>query len=76
MPHNHKYIVTTLGIGSPMDEICGFQVRPGLFDMYGAMPLQNGVSFRYIPTGEPPVNCCCFIGERRTFCDPSLSQRV
>lgn len=45
MPNNHKYIVTTLGIGRPMDEICGFQVRPGLFDMYGAMPLQNGVSF-------------------------------
>ncbi len=30
---------------SPMGEVAGFPVRPGMFDMNGAMPLQCGVNF-------------------------------
>ena len=30
---------------SPLGEISGFPVRPGLFDVFGAMPLPSGVNF-------------------------------
>ena len=30
---------------SPMAEIAGFPVRPGIYDLNGATPLQNGVNF-------------------------------
>ena len=30
---------------SPMAEIAGFPVRPGMYDLNGATPLQNGVNF-------------------------------
>ena len=30
---------------SPMAEISGFPVRPGIYDLNGATPLQNGVNF-------------------------------
>ena len=30
---------------SPLGEIEGFPVRPGLFDVFGAMPLPSGVNF-------------------------------
>ncbi|MDO4267717.1 MAG: alpha-amylase family glycosyl hydrolase [Eubacteriales bacterium] len=29
----------------PVDTIAGFQVRPGMFDVFGAMPLQSGINF-------------------------------
>ena len=29
----------------PMAEISGFPVRPGIYDLNGATPLQNGVNF-------------------------------
>lgn len=32
-------------LNGPMREIAGFMVRPGLFDMNGAMALTNGVNF-------------------------------
>ena len=41
--HHNTYIETSQEAVKPIDEIAGFPVRPGLFDINGAMPLQNGV---------------------------------
>lgn len=43
--HHNTYIETSQEAVKPIDEIAGFPVRPGLFDINGAMPLQNGVNF-------------------------------
>lgn len=43
--HNHIYTITNHSVGMPIDEIEGFPVRPGLFDINGAMALENGVNF-------------------------------
>lgn len=43
--HDQKMIPSFPFSLEPMDEIAGYQVRPGLFDILGAMVLHNGVSF-------------------------------
>lgn len=48
---------------TPMGRIAGFPVRPGLFDVNGAMALPNGVSF------------CFTMKERRSLMRCSLFQR-
>ncbi|MCD8021067.1 MAG: glycogen debranching enzyme [Clostridiales bacterium] len=45
MEIHRKYIETSQEEVKPIGEIAGFPVRPGLFDINGAMPLQNGANF-------------------------------
>ena len=43
--YSHKYILENQVSVNPMGEIAGFQVRPGMFDVNGALALPNGVNF-------------------------------
>lgn len=43
--YNHEYIMATQFAVNPLGEVSGFPVRPGLFDVNGAMALPIGVNF-------------------------------
>ncbi len=43
--YSQKFTLEYLGSVSPMGEIDGFPVRPGMFDVKGALVLPNGVNF-------------------------------
>lgn len=43
--YHHKFVSDHPYESVPMAEISGFPVRPGIFDLNGATPLQNGVNF-------------------------------
>lgn len=43
--HNHEYTPDYPITFRPMGEISGFPVRPGMFDVNGALPLSCGVNF-------------------------------
>ncbi len=43
--HSLNYILNESITGIPMGEIAGYQVRPGMFDVNGAMALSRGVNF-------------------------------
>ena len=45
IPYSQKYLLEHPITFTPMDEVAGFPVRPGLFDVNGAMALPNGVNF-------------------------------
>ena len=40
-----RYLEQELSLGEPMGEVSGFRVRPGMFDLNGAVALQNAISF-------------------------------
>lgn len=42
---NHKYTIDSHIMVNPMGEISGYFVRPGMFDVNGAMALPTGVNF-------------------------------
>lgn len=44
-PYHQKFVSDHPYESSPMAEIAGFPVRPGIYDLNGATPLQNGVNF-------------------------------
>ena len=46
----------------PMDEIAGFEVRPGLYELNGAVAIPVGVN--YIRWELLPASCSCFGGWR------------
>ena len=43
--YHQKFVYDHPYESSPMAEIAGFPVRPGIYDLNGATPLQNGVNF-------------------------------
>ncbi len=43
--YHQKFVSDHPYESSPMAEIAGFPVRPGIYDLNGATPLQNGVNF-------------------------------
>lgn len=43
--YHHKFVSDHPLESTPMAEIDSFPVRPGIFDLNGATPLQNGVNF-------------------------------
>lgn len=43
--YHQKFVSDHPYESSPMAEIAGFPVRPGIYDLNGAIPLQNGVNF-------------------------------
>ena len=43
--YHQKFVSDHPYESSPMTEIAGFPVRPGIYDLNGATPLQNGVNF-------------------------------
>lgn len=43
--HTHEYTPDYPITFRPMDEIAGFPIRPGMFDVNGALPLSCGVNF-------------------------------
>ena len=43
--YHQKFVSDPPYESSPMAEIAGFPVRPGIYDLNGATPLQNGVNF-------------------------------
>ena len=43
--YSQKYSADFPAPINPTDEIAGFEVRPGLFDVNGAMALASGVNF-------------------------------
>ena len=43
--YHQKFVSDHPYESSPMAEISGFPVRPGIYDLNGATPLQNGVNF-------------------------------
>ena len=43
--YHQKFVSDHPSESSPMAEIAGFPVRPGIYDLNGATPLQNGVNF-------------------------------
>lgn len=43
--YHQKFVSDHPYESSPMAEIAGFPVRPGVYDLNGATPLQNGVNF-------------------------------
>ena len=43
--YHQKFVSDQPYESSPMAEIAGFPVRPGIYDLNGATPLQNGVNF-------------------------------
>lgn len=43
--HDHEYTPDYPITVRPMGEISGFPVRPGMFDVNGALPLPCGVNF-------------------------------
>ena len=43
--YSSEFLTETSTTFSPMDEIAGFKVRPGMFDVNGAMSLSFGVNF-------------------------------
>ena len=45
IPYTQKYLLDHPVSFTPMGEVAGFPVRPGLFDVNGAMALPNGVNF-------------------------------
>ena len=49
--YHQKFVSDHPYESSPMAEIAGFPVRPGIYDLNGATPLQNGVNFTIHPCG-------------------------
>lgn len=45
IPYTQKYLLDHPVPFTPMGKVAGFSVRPGLFDVNGAMALPNGVNF-------------------------------
>ena len=43
--YHQKFVSDHPYESAPMAEISGFPVRPGVYDLNGATPLQNGVNF-------------------------------
>lgn len=43
--YHQKFVSDHPYESSPMAEIAGFPVRPGIYDLNGATPLQNGINF-------------------------------
>ena len=43
--YHQKFVSDHPYESSPMAEIAGFPIRPGIYDLNGATPLQNGVNF-------------------------------
>ncbi|MCI8638841.1 MAG: glycogen debranching enzyme [Coprococcus sp.] len=43
--YNNRFLQESPLLGEPTEEIAGYPVRPGLFDLNGTMLLQNGVNF-------------------------------
>ena len=73
--YHQKFISDHPLESTPMAEIAGFPVRPGIFDLNGASPLQNGVNLPSIPAAELPVSFFSFIGPRRNHLRFFLSRR-
>ena len=65
--YHQKFISNHPYESVPMAEISGFPVRPGIYDLNGATPLQNGVNFTIIPAAEPPANCFCSTAHRKSL---------
>ena len=55
----------------PMAEISGFPVRPGIYDLNGATPLQNGVNFTIHTCG----GTSCSTAHRKSLL-PSFHSRM
>ncbi len=49
--YSRKYLMDILDISTPIGEIEGFMVRPGMFDVEGAMALPVGVNFTIHTSG-------------------------
>ena len=52
----------------PMAEISGFPVRPGIYDLNGATPLQNGVNFTIHTCG----GTSCELPQEQTWQVPAV----
>lgn len=56
----------------PMDEISGFQVRPGFYELNGAMAIPGGVNFtRPLHRSPFPVSFSCSTGQKTRPMRPS-----
>lgn len=73
--YHQKFISDHPLESTPMAEIAGFPVRPGIFDLNGASPLQNGVNFTIHTCGGLPVSFFSSIGPRRNPLRFFLSRR-
>ena len=49
----------------PLDQINGFSVRPGLYEINGAMVVPGGVNFTITHTELPPASCCFFTAKKQ-----------
>lgn len=58
-PYNQKYLTQPFPF-APMDEIAGFPVRPGIFDINGAMAMPIGVNFTIHTHGGKSVELLLF----------------
>lgn len=60
--YHQKFVSDHPYESSPMAEIAGFPVRPGIYDLNGATPLQNGVNFTIHTCGG--TSCELFLFHR------------
>ncbi len=58
--YHQKFVSDHPYESSPMAEIAGFPVRPGIYDLNGATPLQNGVNFTIHTCGETSCELLLF----------------
>ena len=74
--YHHKFVSDHPLESTPMAEIDGFPVRPGIFDLNGATPLQNGVNFTIHTCGGTSANSFSSIVHRRSLLPSFLSLRL
>lgn len=73
--YHQKFISDHPLESTPMAEIAGFPVRPGIFDLNGSSPLQNGVNFTIHTCGGTSCELLLFHGPRRNHLRFFLSRR-
>ena len=74
--YHHKFVSDHPLESTPMAEIDGFPVRPGIFDLNGATPLQNGVNFTIHTCGGTSCELLSSIVHRRSLLPSFLSLRL
>lgn len=74
--YHHKFVSDHPLESTPMAEIDGFPVRPGIFDLNGATPLQNGVNFTIHTCGGTSCELLLFHRAQVSLLPSFLSLRL
>lgn len=65
--YHQKFVSDHPYESSPMAEIAGFPVRPGIYDLNGLLLCRMVLILPFTHAEEPPVNCFCSTVHRKNL---------